>query len=61
MPEEHHAIEVDTIVRHTKPDAWVGSPLKEKVVRNAIKRTLPEGFERLDELFELVKARHEYH
>ncbi len=60
LPDEHHAIEVDTIVRHTKPDAWVGSPLKEKVVRNAIKRTLPEGFERLDELFELVKARHEY-
>jgi type I restriction enzyme, R subunit len=58
--DEHHAIEVDTIVRHTKPDAWVGSPLKEKVVRNAIKRTLPEGFDRLDELFELVKARHEY-
>ena len=60
LPDEHLAVEVDTIVRHTKPDAWVGSPLKEKVVRNAIKRTLPEDFTRLDELFDLVKARREY-
>jgi type I restriction enzyme R subunit len=60
LPEAHLAIEVDTIVLHTKPDSWVGSPLKEKVVRNAIKRALPPGFDRLDELFELVKARNEY-
>lgn len=60
FPEEHIAIEVDTIVRHTKPDAWVGNPMKEKVVRNAIRITLPNGFDRLDDLFELVKARNEY-
>jgi type I restriction enzyme R subunit len=62
FPDEHLAIEVDTIVRHTKPDAWVGNPMKEKMVRNAIRRTLPDGFEaaKFDELFELVKARHEY-
>ncbi len=54
------AIEVDTIVRHTKPDSWVGNPIKERRVRNAIKGTLPTDFDRLDELFELVKARHEY-
>lgn len=59
-PTEHFAIEIDTIVRHTKPDAWVGSPMKEKVVRNAIKKSLPADFDRLDELFELVKARNEY-
>jgi type I restriction enzyme R subunit len=60
FPEEHLAIEIDTIVRHTKPDAWVGSPMKERLVRNAIKKNLPDHFDRLDELFELVKARHEY-
>jgi type I restriction enzyme R subunit len=59
-PNEHHAIEVDTIVRHTKPDSWLGSPLKERVVRNAIKQSLPADFNRLDELLELVKARSEY-
>ena len=60
FPDEHLAIEVDTIVRHTKPDSWVGNPMKERLVRNAIKRTLPDNFDRLGDLFELVKARDEY-
>ncbi|HEY0691630.1 MAG TPA: hypothetical protein VGD71_21635 [Kribbella sp.] len=54
------AIEVDTIVRHTKPDSWIGSPIKERKVKNAIRATLPPDFDRIDELFELVKARLEY-
>jgi type I restriction enzyme, R subunit len=60
-PQDTIAIEIDTIVRHTKPDSWIGNPLKEKKVKRAIAKTLPADFERLDELFELVKARHEYH
>ncbi|KRC92589.1 restriction endonuclease subunit R [Terrabacter sp. Root85] len=61
-PDEHLAIEIDTIVRHTKPDAWVGNPIKERKVKNAIRVNLGDGFDqaKLDELFELVKARHEY-
>lgn len=59
-PRSELAIEVDTAVRHAKPHAWVGSPMKERKVRNAIKRELPDGDDRLDELFELVKARDEY-
>lgn len=62
LPDEHLAIEVDTIVRHTKPDAWVGNSLKERKVKNAIRANLGGDFDqaKLDELFELVKARHEY-
>jgi type I restriction enzyme R subunit len=60
FPNEHLAVSVDTTVERTKPDAWVGSPMKERLVRNALKKTLPSDFDRLDELFELVKARHEY-
>lgn len=60
FPQAELAVEVDTIVRHTKPDAWVGNPMKERLVRNALKKTLPDDFDRLDELFDLVKARHEY-
>lgn len=60
FPDDHYAIEVDTIVRHTKPDGWVGSPMKERLVRNAIKKSLPADFEKLDELFDLVRARDEY-
>lgn len=62
FPDEHLAIEIDTIVRHTKPDAWVGNPIKERKVKNAIRTNLGDGFDqaKIDELFELVKARHEY-
>ena len=62
-PDDHLAIEIDTVVRHTKPDAWVGNPLKQRKVKNAIRTNLGRDFDRarLDELFELVKARHEYH
>jgi type I restriction enzyme, R subunit len=55
------AIEIDTTILHTKPDSWVGNPIKEKKVKRAIAQTLPADFDQLDELFELVKARHEYH
>ena len=47
-------------VRHTKPDSWVGNPMKERKVKRAIKAVLPADFDRLDELMELVKARNEY-
>jgi len=61
VPGTDLAVEVDKVVRHTKPDSWVGNPIKEKKVKRAIRAALPEDFDRLDELFELVKARHEYH
>ncbi len=53
-------IRVDTAILTSKPYDWVGNAMKEKVVKRAISRTLPEGFDRLDELFDLVKARDEY-
>lgn len=59
-PSIELAIEIDATVWHTKPDSWVGNPIKEKKVKRALAQTLPDDFDRLDELFELVKARHEY-
>lgn len=58
FPDFEFAIEIDRIVRDTKPDSWVGNPIKERKVKNAIRSYIND--ERLDELFELVKARHEY-
>jgi len=62
IPDPHLAIEIDTAVRHSKPDSWVGNAIKEKKVKRAIAKELPVGFDtvRFDELFELVKARNEY-
>jgi type I restriction enzyme R subunit len=61
FPETELAVEVDTTIRHTKPDSWIGNRIKEKKVKRALAETLPAGFNRLDELFDLVKARREYH
>ncbi|MYQ92216.1 HsdR family type I site-specific deoxyribonuclease [Streptomyces sp. SID4946] len=51
---------VDTTILHTKPDSWVGNAMKEKKVKRALAQALPSDFDRLDELLELLKARHEY-
>lgn len=59
-PHTEIAIEIDTTIRHTKPDSWVGNPLKERKVKRALEDALPADFDRVDELFELVKARYEY-
>ena len=34
--------------------------MKERKVKRAVRQVLPEGFERFDELFDLIKARDEY-
>lgn len=59
-PDPATPIQVDTAILTSKPYDWVGNPMKEKVVKRAISRTLPDDFDRLDELFDLVKARDEY-
>ncbi len=59
-PATERAAEIDAVVRSSKPDSWLGNPLKERKVKRAIAKALPADFDRLDELFELVKARHEY-
>ena len=60
FPSDDIAVEVDIAVMHTKPDRWVGNWVKEKKVRRAVRKVLPEGFDRLDELFDLIRARDEY-
>jgi len=60
FPNDELAIAIDTVVRYNKPDAWVGNPMKERKVKKAIRAALPDSFEKLDELFDLVKARDEY-
>lgn len=54
------ALVVDTAVRLSKPDSWVGNLMKEKRVRLALAKALPSDYDKLDDLFDLVKARSEY-
>jgi type I restriction enzyme, R subunit len=60
LPSEDVAIKVDRAVMNTKPYDWVGNAIKEKKVKRALRKALPDGYDRLDELFDLVKARNEY-
>ncbi|MCK0439054.1 HsdR family type I site-specific deoxyribonuclease [Gordonia alkaliphila] len=59
-PDPAMAIQVDNAVMTSKPHDWVGNTMKEKRVKRALRQILPTDFDRLDELFELVKARDEY-
>ena len=59
-PDPDMALVIDTTVMHTKPDRWVGNPMKERVLRNALRHVLPSDFDRMDELLDLIKARDEY-
>ncbi len=60
LPDAGLVTVLDEAVRHSKPDDWVGNDLKERRVRRALAQVLPPGYDRLDELMELVKARDEY-
>jgi type I restriction enzyme R subunit len=60
LPGGETAIEVDRAVMQTKPDRWLGNAMKEKKVKRALLKALPSGYDRLDELMALVKARDEY-
>lgn len=60
LPDAAMPIQVDTAIVTNKPHDWVGNSMKEKVVKRAIRHVLPDGFDRFDELFDLVKARDEY-
>jgi type I restriction enzyme R subunit len=54
------AVIIDYTVMLRKEHGWVGNRMKERALARELRRTLPESFERFEDLFELVKARHEY-
>jgi type I restriction enzyme R subunit len=57
---EDLAMAVDRKIMETKLDRWLGDPMKERKVKRALRQVVGSGNERLDELFELIKARDEY-
>ncbi|MBX5468870.1 MAG: HsdR family type I site-specific deoxyribonuclease [Thermoleophilaceae bacterium] len=59
LPDEL-ARTIDRLVMETKPAEWIGTAIKEKKVRNAVRKALPDGYQRLDELMNLLKAQDEY-
>src|SRR5699024_7263457 len=53
---------IDEVVMTTKRDSWVGHAIKERQLQIALRKQLPDDFPEAQfvELFELLKARHEY-
>jgi type I restriction enzyme R subunit len=51
---------VDQTVTKEKEFDWVGNKMKERALARQLHRALPPDFDRFDELFNLLKARHEY-
>jgi len=59
LPTSDLAPQVDRAVLMSKRDRWKGNTIKEKIVRRKLQKLLPD-YDRLDELFDLIKARPEY-
>lgn len=56
---EQLSLAIDDAIRRTKKDGWRGKKIKEREVKNAIKRHL-DSPEDLDRIFEIVKSQSEY-
>jgi type I restriction enzyme R subunit len=57
---EEMARAIDEAIMTSKKADWVGNRLKEKQVQAAVASVLPTGFDRLDELLDLIRAQREY-
>jgi type I restriction enzyme R subunit len=57
--DEDLAIELDEIIRSTKKDGWRGNVLKEREVKYAVKKLIPDNFD-LNKIFDLIKNQDEY-
>jgi type I restriction enzyme R subunit len=53
------ALAIDRAIRQTKKDAWRGNKIKEREVRNAIRKHLDSG-EKVDIIFDIVKNQSDY-
>ncbi len=54
------ANKIDTAVRYTKKEGWIGNTFKEREVTNAIRVELGNHVAQLDEVVELVQHQNEY-
>jgi len=57
--DENLAVLLDAQIKYMKKDGWYGNPLKERELRLAVKKLLPNP-EDIDSIFEIVKSQDEY-
>ena len=56
--DETLALELDRDIRKTKKDDWRGNKIKEREVKYAVKRHVPEAD--VDRIFDLAKNQRDY-
>ncbi|MCB0397281.1 MAG: HsdR family type I site-specific deoxyribonuclease [Flavobacteriales bacterium] len=49
----------DEAVRYVKKDGWRGNRIKEREVKNAVKKVLPDNYD-IDNIFEIIRNQDEY-
>jgi type I restriction enzyme R subunit len=57
--KEALALKIDAVVREVRPDSWRGVQARERVIKEAIFRILPDVVE-VERLFLIIKAQKEY-
>ena len=57
--DEQLALTIDRVIRQTKQDGWRGNKVKERMIKNAIKKYLPLP-EQIDKMMEIIKNQNEY-
>ena len=57
--DESLVLAIDSDIRHSKPDGWRGSKIKERKVKYTIAKHI-EDDEKIEEIFEIVKNQGEY-
>lgn len=58
--DEALSIALDTVIRHTKKDGWMGDMMKERELKRAIRKELGHKADKIDEIFEIIKHQDEY-
>lgn len=57
--DEELSIVLDEDLRYNLPDCWIGNTIKERAVKNIIRKHIPDK-DKAEEIFEIIKNQNEY-
>lgn len=57
--DEVLVVAIDSVIKHTKQDSWIGNRMKEKKVKIAIKKILGTNID-IEQIMEIIKKQDEY-
>jgi type I restriction enzyme R subunit len=57
--DEKLSVELDSDIKESLPDNWIGNTIKERAVRNVVKKYIQDS-EKVDKVIEIIKNQSEY-